>query len=260
MSHWDFDQIAIPSYPHRLNWNTIFWHESEEEKWKIGCKRFGESWFYYDKSVVTYNFNKLGYRSKNIEDLSADEFFIVYGCSHSEATGLTVEQSWHYQFSNMVGLEYLNFGHMGAGPDFVMNCSSAFIKNSPRMPKFVLIQWPHTHRMVFRRNQYLDFLGPWIDDDRLDFYGYWTSDGNDTNYSMTAYHQTKLLWDLAKIPVIHFTIELQNNIEDTVVHRLKPTAKEMKAENLARDIHHFGADYHQRIAKWLYNIFLNTKM
>ena len=65
----------------------------------------GTNWHYSTKDVF-YKRNSLGYRSKDFSEINHDNFFLAMGCSHTEGTGLALDETWSYQIRESLGMDY----------------------------------------------------------------------------------------------------------------------------------------------------------
>lgn len=130
-----------------------------------------EDWIYRNKSV-TYVRNRYGHRCCEIEELS--EYFILFtGCSLAEGIAVALEDTYAYQLSKELGLDYYNLSLSASGPDLVALNLSLWFKNIQRIPKLVVLQWPSVNRKFNKQGNDVYPLGPWIYD-RFDFFNHKT--------------------------------------------------------------------------------------
>ena len=202
----------------------------------------------------------MGYRTDEIENIQDNEFFITYGCSHTEGVGLAEDEIWVSNVERSLNLKCLNYGYGGTGPDLQMINSMCFLKNTSKRPKFVLVQWPELTRTLFFRDIPL-FLGPRfsnINAQITNFYNAYISENNDINRSTAAIYTTTLMWNLASIPIYSFSLQDgYNHIE--FVKRYQQSSVEYnyiyKDIHKARDASHFGPIYHRLLSEWVINEF-----
>lgn len=127
------------------NFENSFISKYEEETFNLHLRQQPKDWIYRNVDV-TYKFNSLGHRCKEIDEL--DDFFLVIGCSNTLGYGLPLERTYPYLLSQKLNLDYYNLSMNGAGPDIVFINLLIFLNNYKK-PKFVLIQWPDISRMFF---------------------------------------------------------------------------------------------------------------
>jgi hypothetical protein len=249
-----FDQVAIPTSNPKNT--TVDWLRVSDTKevWEDGIKRFGPSWHYANKSF-NYTYNSLGYRTKELSEVNDREFFVVYGCSYTEGVGLAEDEIYHYLLSQQLNVPYLNYGCGGSAPSLQLMNTTLFVKNTDKLPKFVLMQWPTDDRCTLPGDSKLDFIGSWTSDKNnasaYDFYKHWIADGRSQNHSLISVYAADLLWKSVGVPVFHFT--LHDNKINIPEFRSKEIVKKPPNELSARDIFHPGPNWHLEIANWLLN-------
>jgi hypothetical protein len=192
---------------------TQFTMCDNEEKFKKNCLELGPSWRYYDKPLE-YKTNSFGYRSKEFDSICDNNFFIVYGCSHTFGEGLAIEETYSEIISNKLNMPYLNFGVCGGSPNTVWTNNILFFKNFKFLPKFVIIQWPDINRINITSKKGLIHLNPMSYD--LDKSltkvekNLWHSIIEEENFQIQEfimyYYSVNQLWNSKNIPVINFTI------------------------------------------------------
>jgi len=104
---------------------------------------------YNDPSVVQYSYNSIGYRTKEFEEFTPNEFILCIGCSYTEGTGLNNSEVWHHLLGEHFNLPIMNLGFGGAGGDISAFNTLQYIKNKLPKPKLVIFQWPQTFRKMF---------------------------------------------------------------------------------------------------------------
>lgn len=99
----------------------------------------------YTRDGIRYQFNNLGHRCKNVEDIDLDNYILFAGCSHTEGEGLQLEESYPYIAAKKLGCDYYNLGLSACGFDVVFyNVMTWF--QLYKKPKFVVIQYPDPSR------------------------------------------------------------------------------------------------------------------
>jgi hypothetical protein len=231
------------------------WHSADtEQAWKENCKKFGPTWYYYNAEPITYKYNSLGYRSPEITDIKKP-FFISFGCSHTLGTGLHVEDTYSYQLAQELDLQYLNFGMGGAGQNVVWGNSTKWLSAKKPKPEFVILQWPEVERLTIYTDHRINlFLPSWHGDNNTkkserNMYLYML-DCEDylKTQALMYYENTNLLWELAGVPTINFT--LAKGAGD--LFKIKCfegwTTDETQA---ARDLVHPGPSFNKEMVKFI---------
>jgi hypothetical protein len=248
-----FDQVAVPTNSPKNT--TIDWLRVSDtkENWKDGLKKFGPTWHYATKPV-TYTYNSLGYRTKELSEVNNKEFFIAYGCSYTEGVGLAEDEMYHHLVSQDLNLPCLNYGVGGSGPNLQLTNTTLFLKNTDRLPKFVLMQWPTDDRVTLPGDNKLDFIGSWTNNGKNfsgnNFYNYWIDDNRSQNQNLINIHTADLLWKSAGVPVLHFTL---HNNEISIPRFASGGRVDPPNEASARDIFHPGPNWHRYIATQILN-------
>jgi hypothetical protein len=99
----------------------------------------------YTSHGIRYNFNNLGHRCKNIEDINLDNYILFAGCSHTEGVGLQVEESYPYITAKNLECDYYNLGLSASGFDVLFyNVMTWF--QLYKKPKLLVMQYPDPSR------------------------------------------------------------------------------------------------------------------
>lgn len=209
------------------------------------CKTQDDQWYYHNTRVF-YNRNTVGHRSKNIEDLRPD-FVLFAGCSITEGIGVRVEDSFAYNISKNLNVDYYNLALNGAGPDLVSHNIGAWFQNIRLKPKAVIIQWPSTYRVFYKeKDNHIFPLGPWsckpLSNDII------------SEHAWNAYEAmiTTNFFD-------HYT----EIFKSTIVPLLKAsgikvitfTTDDIEIVDYARDLKHPGVKSHKNISDQLTSLF-----
>jgi hypothetical protein len=101
----------------------------------------------YDTLEISYDYNSLGYRTKEISELDK-EFFLVFGCSYSEGTGLAVQHRWGDVLSDLLSMDYLNLAQSGTGLQVSLANTFLYMHNKLPLPKFVIYQHSEIVRVI----------------------------------------------------------------------------------------------------------------
>lgn len=207
----------------------------------------------YLKKDIIYNFNQQGYRTKNIGDLHKN-FVLIFGCSHTEGIGNFEEDIWCSQLLNKIGLDFLNLGKAGTGPDIQYINTLQWIKNALPKPMLVIYQWPQTFRKSFCYSQsnvlVLKHHNVNSKQEKLDtnwyLKRYCIEEGEMCLNNYKDFETCNLLWNLQNVPVINWTWQGDFEREYKNLHII-----ETKDTGRARDLMHDGADIHKQVAEQL---------
>jgi len=226
------------------------WDNNEYNKFKKNKSKVNP--IYLEKDIE-YTFNQQGYRTKDIQELDND-FVLVFGCSHTEGVGNFEEDIWCSQLLKTKGIDFLNLGKAGTGPDIQYLNTMQYVRNKFPLPRLVIYQWPQTFRKSFsyKRNknivlkhynvntQYQKLDTDWY----LNRYCSETSEMKVNNYR--DYHSTNLLWQLKNIPVLNWswTGDFECDFESLHLIETEDTGR-------ARDLMHDGPDIHRQVAQQL---------
>ena len=134
-------------YFHEVAGKTLNWYCGDDlENYNKHNKK---GWHYHNSAEnLEYKFNSLGYRTKELSD-TKDDYILVFGCSYTEGVGLYQEEIWCNKIAKMYDIEVINLAKAGTGPDIVALNTQLFVKNKFKLPKCVVIQWPHSSRKSF---------------------------------------------------------------------------------------------------------------
>jgi hypothetical protein len=134
--------------------NTIhsFLGGDQEEQYLANLKTQPKDWYYRDNKI-TYDINKHGHRSRNIEDIDLDNYILFTGCSHTEGVGLELEKTFPYLVANALEMDYYNLGLGGSGIDIMAHNLMVWIHTVKKLPKALVIMWPQTTRFAVLENK-----------------------------------------------------------------------------------------------------------
>lgn len=102
--------------------------------------------WYYRFHEISYNYNSLGHRSKNIDELDLDNYILFTGCSHTEGVGLELEKTFPYVTANALKMDYYNLALGGTGIDVMTHNLVIWANTVPKLPKALVILWPQPVR------------------------------------------------------------------------------------------------------------------
>ncbi len=227
-----------------------------KEVWESNLQKMPADWHYRSKPVF-YRRDDVGYRSKNIYEIDKSNFFIVYGCSYTEGVGLAEDETWPYALGTDLEMDYLNYGLGGTGSQQIFLNSMCFLSNTNLKPKFVVCQWPSIARQILKK------LDVWTDmvpqsirkvlktPEALEQWDYSVKTESYLFDSYLAFKSTQAIWKTAGVPVYNWCMNNEYNrvIEEDIVDVWFPSERDHEPQNLARDVAHFGRDYHDRVGK-----------
>lgn len=222
-----------------------------EESYLKNLSKYGSNW-HYSSTNIYYTRNYLGYRSRSLDEINQDRFFLALGCSHTEGIGLSLNETWPERVSKNLNIDYLNHGKGGGGADLNYINSLMFLKNSTVLPKFVVIQWPDPSRVLYKNLKDLLLCGvnfP-IPDYAMNYHHEYIKNNSHLFNSYLSYVGTQLLWKLAGVPVINWELSdmygkyLNLKLDMTFI----PNDVEKMSINRARDISHYGPMFYERIS------------
>ena len=86
-------------------------------------------WKYYNtEDKLFYKFNKLGYRTTELDALS-EKFVLVFGCSYTEGVGMFEETLW-CNIPEKYNFNVINLAKAGTGPDIINFNTQLLVKNN----------------------------------------------------------------------------------------------------------------------------------
>lgn len=231
----------------------LLWYQPEEELEFNRNKRVVDP--KYLESDIHYTFNSQGYRTKELHNVD-DDFVLIFGCSHTEGIGLHNEDIWCNQLCDKIGIDRINLGKAGTGPDIQYINTLQYISNNYPKPRLVIYQWPQTFRRSFayNHNNQIVFKHHNINS---------KSEKQDTNWFLKRYcgkdtgemymnnyvsfNAVNLMWNFIDVRVYNWTWSGDFNFTDSRLHTVTTTDT-----GRARDMMHDGSDIHKQVADQLY--------
>lgn len=132
-----------------LNETLNYFMIDSEKSFQENRERFGPSWHWYDREII-YKINELGYRMKNIDEVDFDNYILFLGCSYCFGLGLPVEDTYSYQISKSLNIDYVNAGMCGTGIDLTYyNFIKLIASVDNKTPKYVVVNWPDSARACY---------------------------------------------------------------------------------------------------------------
>lgn len=208
--------------------------------------------WYYHHTPIEYSFNKLGHRSKNIEEIDLDNYILFTGCSHTAGVGVELEKTYAHLLSKQLNVDYYNIAMPATGIDVLEYNLLTWFAKIKKKPKMVIIQLPDHSR-------YAKFG---IDKHHLLEGGSWSKRSNERSFIINSedsgfFYARKLLSNnlletLLTCPIYKFNITGQvsySNNEATVGTR-----------DLARDLAHPGILSNQHYVSVLYKLISESSV
>ncbi len=126
---------------------TDFWSTDSLELFEKNIVNRPANWQWHN-TPVTYKWNSLGYRTKEIKDLDKD-FVLTFGCSYTEGIGINASDIWNHHVSKSLGLDLCNLAKGGTGFQQQYYNSLLWHNSKLQLPKLVIVQWPQKYRKSF---------------------------------------------------------------------------------------------------------------
>jgi hypothetical protein len=117
-------------------------------------------WYYRDKDI-SYNYNSLGHRSTNLDNINLDNYILFMGCSHTEGVGLLLEDCYSHIVAKELNCDYYNLSVGGTGIDTMMHNLNIWLAVVKKRPKYIVWQWPEPSRYLSLSNNIIGAHGMW---------------------------------------------------------------------------------------------------
>lgn len=114
--------------------------QDSEDLYTAHLKSMPLDW-YYRNNILSYRYNSLGHRSKNIDEIDLENYILFVGCSHTEGIGHILEDTYPYKVASLLNCDYYNLGIGGCGIDIMLHNLSMWLLNIPQKPKAIVWQW-----------------------------------------------------------------------------------------------------------------------
>ena len=153
-------------------------------------------------------YNSFGYRTYEFDNIT-DRHIVVGGCSHTEGTGLHLEQTWVKKLEKQLDIQIINLGVGSSNTDFVSQNLTLWLQNHTHKlrPHLVIAQWPNVYRAIHWNNSVADF----VNNSRTDeLYKQKLSQG-DEHFLLTFVKNIVYLDNICKqknIPLIHIYLDV----------------------------------------------------
>lgn len=215
------------------------WSGSDNiERLDNNLEKMPNDW-YYRTNEITYDYNSLGHRSKEIDKLDLDNYILFTGCSLTEGLGLELSKTYSNLVSQQLNSDYYNLGLGSTGIDTMLHNLIIWREVVPKLPKILVVQWPERVRYLTSTPN-LDMIlskGPWNNESEVERF---ILAGEESNFFLTrrllAY---KIIETLFKCKIIQ--INIYSNSYDKGVLTLRSL-------DLARDNMHPGIESNLKFA------------
>jgi hypothetical protein len=243
-----------------------FWSTDSLELFEKNTVSRPANWQWHN-TPITYNWNSLGYRTKEIEDLDKD-FILTFGCSFTEGIGINVSDIWNHHVSKSLGLDLCNLAKGGTGFQQQYYNSLLWHNSKLPIPKLVIVQWPHKYRKSFGvLNKTGEISVRDANDSRAGIDYTWYArryirdEGERILNNFVEFEMFNNIWKMLNVPVLNFTWDADTE-EDLTKSIYKIWHLEMETDvstDLARDVStnslgHNGPLYHVETSQKLYAI------
>lgn len=140
--------------------NPLFSGGDGETMYLDNLKTQPKDWYYRHNNDISYDYNSLGHRCKDIKDINLDNYILFSGCSHTEGIGLKLEKTFPYLVAERLGIDYYNLAIGGSGLDTMTYNLVTWISKVKKPPKALIILWPSHLRFVLQHSNILEFVYP----------------------------------------------------------------------------------------------------
>lgn len=210
------------------------------EMFEENLKSQPKDWVYHTLDI-SYSYNNNGHRCKNIEDIDLDNYLLFTGCSHTEGTGLRLEDTFPYKVAKALNCDYYNLAMGGTGIDILEYNLITWLSKIKKKPKHLIVQWPDHSRFSALFPNYKNLLqsGRWRNSgDTLRFIACAEESGFFQARKMISYNMIKNMVDMPILDVQFASLEIWSN-----------KCVWLKKIDLARDLCHSGIKSHEDITE-----------
>jgi hypothetical protein len=239
-------------FPEEAGKSLHFYCTDNEENYK---KHNKQGWQYYNTAKqLEYNFNSLGYRTKELSSLDSD-YILVFGCSYTEGVGLYEHEIWCNKIAQLHDLNVINLAKAGTGPDVIALNTQLFIKNKFKLPKCVVVQWPNSTRKSFA---YIEPEGLRLEDRNVNnwvpgtnsdsdwYFNRWLIEEGQMHYeNLYHLHSVNNIWNTLGIPIHNWSFgDFQIPYDKSIMQNVT-----LHTTDRARDMAHDGPGVHDQVVE-----------
>jgi hypothetical protein len=214
-----------------------------EETFQKNLLSVPADWYYHDVPI-TYQFNNLGHRSKNIDEIDLDNYILFTGCSHTTGIGLELEKTYPDIVSKKLGCDYYNMSMPGTGIDVLEYNLLTWFAKVKKIPKIVCVQWPdHSRYMSYHpEHEHMIERGTW--DTQKDNIALVVNCEDSGLFYTRKRLAVNLINNVVNCPIISFNFgsQQQYDLENFTMRRI----------DLARDLAHAGIKSNEIFANNIY--------
>lgn len=188
---------------------TLYAHTDDEKLHQLNKKKYGPSWYYYDRPL-TYKFNNYGYRmNKELHEIDYSNHCAFFGCSNTVGIGLELEETFAYRIGEQLGMDYVNGAIGGGSPEFVFYNMTRYLTNVREYPEFIVVNWPQCSRTLFWETDQMHFFLPSVKTEARHWVDSYKEFITEDSHVLQRFHflraNVRLMCKLADINLIEFT-------------------------------------------------------
>lgn len=199
-------------------------------------------------SGIDYNYNNLGHRCQNVDDIDLNNYILFTGCSHTEGYGLPLEKSYPFLTSKKLGLDYYNLALSGTGFDVVFHNLMIWVQIYKK-PKCLVIQYPNSARFSIIKENNIQQVGSWTTDNKLQSF---LIDGEESGFfGFRNKSYIKILEKIVDNPIIKLSF-------DNIIP-IDKAATLIRKMDYAIDNLHFGPVTHMNVADIVSDKYINAR-
>lgn len=225
------------------NTSFDFFGADNLEQYLKNLKKMPVTWEYKDKKI-SYDYNNLGHRSKNIDEINLNDYILFTGCSNTAGIGLALEDTYSYIVSKRLNIDYYNLALGGTGDDVLLNNILIWFSKIKQKPKYIIIQLSSLTRACYLKDSKIHPMigstGVWSEEQSIiDFFVLGSQFGY---FEARRFILRNIINNfLSDIPIIIL------NLEDFNHNRGCPL-------DLARDLKHPGKISNIKLAEYIIDI------
>ena len=209
--------------------HELFSGSDNKKLFEENLKTKPDDW-YYRTNTFDYKRNSLGHRCKELSDIDLDNYILTVGCSHTEGSGLPVENTYSHVLSERMKCDYYNLGLSGTGIDVMMHNLTVWFATVKKQPKFVVMQFPDIARYcTIEEEQEATNMGeenaniaPWVINTPGSSHSqkYFLALGEDINYFKSRVLFARVLSKaLIQVPIIEVHIKLPHELPNQILFK-----------------------------------------
>lgn len=233
---------------------TVYWAGTDSyDRWQKNMqdpvtRNQLDKYGWLNETSITYQYNSHGFRCKEFDN---EPCYLALGCSHTEGTGLPVEQTWPVLLSTATNKPILNLGVSGCSFDTCVRILDHYIDKLNILGIF-LLQPSHGRIEIFDKfNSPHPYLPSYCHIDKLHIYKEWISSDKNIEYNIKKNtYSVRYLCDTKNIPCVILDMDADQQLSNTII----------TTEDLARDLCHTGVTTQRRISNLFCNLIEFNKL